>query len=119
QPVLVQYKPGANTMIGTDHVSKALPDGYTLLLTSSSFAVLPNLVARMPYKETDLEPVALISQSPMAIFVGPSFPANSVAELIQYGKTHPGRLSFGAPDANGAFVGYLFNQLAGTDMTFI
>lgn len=119
QPVVVQYKPGANTLIGTGFVAKAPADGYTLLMTSSSFTVLPNLVARMPYTEAELIPVTLVSQTPMALFVSPVLPVNNVAELIQYAKASPGKLSFGAPDANGEFVGYLFNQLAGTNIPYV
>src|SRR4051794_7609573 len=62
-PVIVQYKPGANTLIGTGFVAKAPPDGYTLLVTSASFTVLPNVVARMPYEEAELTPIALVSQT--------------------------------------------------------
>src|SRR5437879_1151917 len=109
QPVVVQYKAGASTLIGTDFVAKARADGYTLLMTSSSFTVLPNLMAHMPYKESDLIPIALVSQTPVAVYVTPSLPVSTVAELINYNRAHPGRLSFGAPDATGQFVGYLFN----------
>lgn len=118
-PVVVQYKPGANTLIGTGFVARAPADGYTLLMTSAAFAVLRNVVTRMPYEESELTPVALISQTPAAVFASPSLPVNTVADLISYGKTHPGRLSFGAPDATGEFVGYLFNQLSGTNMVYI
>ncbi|MDR6858686.1 tripartite tricarboxylate transporter substrate-binding protein [Variovorax guangxiensis] len=118
-PVVVQYKAGANTLIGTDFVAKAPADGYTLLMTSASFTVLPNLVARMPYEESDLVPVTLVSQTPAAVFVSPSLPVKNIAELISYGQSHPGTLSFGAPDATGAFVGHLFNQLAGTNMQYV
>lgn len=119
KPVVVQYKPGANTLIGTGYVAKSPADGYTLLMTSASFTALPNIVARMPYQESELIPITLVSQTPAAVFVSPSLPVNSVAELIAYAKTHPNKLSFGAPDATGAFVGYLFNHVAGTDMTYV
>lgn len=119
QPVVVQYRAGANTMIGTGMVAKAPADGYTLLMTSAAFTVLRNVIARMPYEESELTPVTLVSQTPAAVFVSPSLGVNSVAELVSYGKAHPGQLSFGAPDATGAFVGYLFNQRAGTDMTYV
>ncbi|NDZ18800.1 tripartite tricarboxylate transporter substrate binding protein [Variovorax sp. WS11] len=119
QPVVVQYKPGANTLIGTTFVAKAPADGYTLLMTSAAFTVLPNLVARMPYEESELIPITLVSQTPAAVFVSPSLPVKNVAELVRYGQEHPGSLSFGAPDATGAFVGYLFNQLAGTNMPYV
>lgn len=116
QPVVVQYRAGANTMIGTDFVAKARPDGYTLLMTSSSFTVLPNIMAHMPYKESDLIPIALVSQTPVAVYVTPTLPVSNVAELVSYDRANPGRLSFGAPDATGQFVGYLFNQVAGLNM---
>src|SRR5437867_8328148 len=119
RPVIVQEKPGANTAIGTAMVAKSPPDGYTLLMTSAAFTVLPNLMARMPYQESELIPVALVSQTPAAVFVSPSLPVNNVAELIEYDKAHPGKLSFGAPDATGAFVGYLFNQLASTNISYV
>ncbi|MES2183443.1 MAG: tripartite tricarboxylate transporter substrate-binding protein [Pseudomonadota bacterium] len=119
RPVIVEYKPGANTLIGTRFVAKAPADGYTLLMTSASFTVLPNLIARMPYEDSELVPVSLVSQTPAAIFVNPGLPIKNIDDLVSYSNSNPGGVSFGAPDATGAFVGYLFNQLAGTKMTYV
>src|ERR1700760_435631 len=72
QPAVVENKPGANTVIGTDAVAKAAPDGYTLLVVAFPFAVTPSLIRNLPYDTVrDFAPIALCAQSPNVLVVAP------------------------------------------------
>ena len=96
QPVIVENKPGASTMIGADAVAKAAPDGYTLLVSgSSTFSVAPALKERMPYDhQKDLALIALLVKAPLVLVSGPSAPAKSLAELVALAKAKPGDLGY-------------------------
>src|SRR6266851_1100651 len=75
QPVIVENKPGANTVIGSDHVAKSQPDGYTLLIVAFPFAVTPSLIKNMPYDTVkDFQPVILAATSPNLLAVNPQVP---------------------------------------------
>ena len=91
QPVIVDNRPGASTMIGADAVAKAAPDGYTLLVSgSSTFSVAPALKERMPYDhQKDLALIALLVKAPLVLVSGPSAPAKSLAELVALAKANP------------------------------
>jgi tripartite-type tricarboxylate transporter receptor subunit TctC len=91
QPVVIDNKPGASTIIGTDAVAKAAPDGYTLLLSgSTSFSVNPALRAKLPYDPVrDLAPIAIVARTPLVLVVNGSAPWHSVAELVAAAKARP------------------------------
>jgi tripartite-type tricarboxylate transporter receptor subunit TctC len=91
QPVVIDNKPGASTIIGTDAVAKAAPDGYTLLLSgSTSYSVNPALRAKLPYDPVrDLAPIAIVARTPLVLVVNGSAPWNSVAELVAAAKARP------------------------------
>ena len=96
QQVIVDSRPGATTIIGTDLVAKSPPDGHTLLFTSIQFAYVPALFAKLPYDpRTDLVPVTIVSFSPEAIIAHPSLPAKNVRELIALARVRP--LNMGTP----------------------
>jgi putative tricarboxylic transport membrane protein len=96
QQVIVDSRPGATTIIGTDLVAKSPPDGHTLLFTSIQFAYVPALFAKLPYDpRTDLVPVTIVSFSPEAIVAHPSLPAKNVRELIALARVRP--LNMGTP----------------------
>lgn len=115
QPVIVEYKAGANTVIGTDLVAKSPPDGYTLLVNSAAIVVNPALYAKMPYDTVkDLVPVTLISTAPFAVVVHPSVPVKSAKEFIELARTSPQLLSFGTAESRALLVGHQFNLLAKT-----
>ncbi len=117
QPVIIDSKPGANTIIGTDHVAKSPPDGYTVLLTSTAFVVNPVLYAKLPYDPMkDLTPVTIISFTPQAIVSHPDFPAKTTKELIALAKAQPGKISIGSADSSSMLAGHLFCMLAGVDL---
>ncbi|MCC7484060.1 MAG: tripartite tricarboxylate transporter substrate binding protein [Burkholderiales bacterium] len=123
QPFLVDNRSGAGGAVGTDHVAKAPPDGYTLLVSSSSALVIgPNLVRKSPYDPLrDLAPVVLISSSPNVLVVHPSVPAKSVKDLIALAKRRPAGLNYGS---NGAgtlshLTAELFKLRTGIEMLHV
>ena len=93
---VVENRAGGGTTIGSNAVAKSAPDGYTLLMaTSSSLAINVTLQKALPYDPvTDFVPIAAVAQSPFLLLANPSVPAKSVAELTAYGKTNPDKLSF-------------------------
>ena len=117
QPVIVESKPGANTVIGSDYVAKSAPDGYTLLLTSTAHVVNPSLYAKLPYDPVnDLVPVTIVSVSPFALVAANSLPVKSAKDVIALLRAKPGSLSFGTSDSSSLFTGHLFNMMAKTEL---
>jgi len=117
QPVIVDTKPGANTIIGTDAVAKSPGDGYTLLLTSTAFVVNPTMYSKLPYDpQNDLIPVTNVSITSFAIVAAGDYPIKTIKELIALEKSKPGSVSFGTSDSSAEFVGHLFNMLAKVNM---
>src|SRR6266571_3657172 len=95
QPVIVENRPGATTIIAMQAVAKAPPDGYTLVFTSVSSFISVSAYKNLPYDPiADFAPIALCFTTPLYLVVRPSLPANSVAELIALAKSRPGKLSF-------------------------
>jgi tripartite-type tricarboxylate transporter receptor subunit TctC len=115
--VVVENRPGAGTLIGASEVVKAAPDGYTLLLGStSSHIIAPVIAAQAPYDPLqDLQPIAVITASYTSIAVTPSLPVKTLHELIDHAKANPGRLSYGSAGIGlmSQLTGELFKQLAG------
>ncbi len=122
QPVVVENKPGANTVIGVDHVAKAAPDGHTLLVVAFPFSVVPSLVKSLPYDTLrDFAPVILAATSPNLLVVNPQLPVKNVAELVALAKSKPEGLSY-ASTGNGSsnhISMELFKSLAGVKITHI
>jgi tripartite-type tricarboxylate transporter receptor subunit TctC len=111
QQVIVESRPGAATIVGTDYVAKSPPDGHTLLLTSTQYPQSPALFAKLPYDPyTDLVPVTLVTLSPQAIVAHPSLPARNMKELIALARAHPGELNMG--NAGNMLPTLLFTMLA-------
>jgi tripartite-type tricarboxylate transporter receptor subunit TctC len=98
RPLVVENRTGAGGAIGADLVAKAAPDGYTLLLGSTSEIVhLPNVSTKVPYDPVkDFTPISLIGSVPMALTVNEAVPASSVQDLVRLAKAQPGKLSFGS-----------------------
>ncbi|MBV9262642.1 MAG: tripartite tricarboxylate transporter substrate binding protein, partial [Pseudolabrys sp.] len=98
QPFVVENHPGAGGNIGMALVASASPDGYTLLLVSSSVVVNPSLYEKMPFDVfKDLAPVTLAGSSPNVLIVHPSVPAKTVKELADYIHANPGKMNFATP----------------------
>ncbi|MDP2706063.1 MAG: tripartite tricarboxylate transporter substrate binding protein [Burkholderiales bacterium] len=122
QPVVVDNRAGGGTVIGTDIVAKAAPDGYTLLVTPAPFTINPSLRSKLPYDAlADFAPITLINTTPLVLVVNPGVPARSVKELIALAKARPGQLNFGSSGTGGSnhLAGELFNAMAGVKMVHI
>ncbi len=122
QSVVVDNRPGGSTVIGTELVAKAPPDGYTLLVTPAPFTIVPSLADKLPYNpQSDFEPITLINTTPLVLVVNPSVPASNVKELIALAKAHPGKLNFGSSGSGGSnhLAGELFKVVAGVKMVHI
>ena len=98
KPVVVENRTGAGTVIGAASVAKAAPDGYTIMLgTSTPFAITATLNKSLPYDPAkDFAPIALVSNAPFLLLVHPSQPVHSVADLVALAKSKPGQLSYGS-----------------------
>jgi len=124
QPVVVENRPGAGSVIGTAAGAKAAPDGYTLVMGGSgSLAIGPTLYKSVPYDPTkDFAPVALIGQIPFVLVVNPAIlPVTSVADLVTYAKENPGKLSYasGGPGSPHHLYAELLKSMTGIEMTHI
>ena len=123
QPVIVENRPGANAIIATEAVSKAKPDGYTLLMAyATELAVNPATFKKLPYEPLrDLTPILQLGSAPLVMAVHPSLAAQDVAGLIALAKAKPGGLSYSS-SGNGSvhhFAGELFKLRTGTDIVHI
>ena len=122
QPVIVDNRAGGSTVIGTDVVAKAPPDGHTLLVTPAPFTIVPSLATKLPYDpHKDFEPITLINTTPLVVVVHPGVPAKSIKELIALARSRPGALNFGSSGSGGSnhLAGELFNALAGVKMVHV
>lgn len=119
QPVTVDNKGGAAGIIGTDAVARAAPDGYTLALVASSHAINPSVYKKLPFDTIkSFEPVSQTHTVPLVLVVNNEIPARNVAELIQYLKANPGKVSFASSGTGGAphMSAELFKTMAGVDI---
>jgi tripartite-type tricarboxylate transporter receptor subunit TctC len=98
QPVVVENRPGATQIIGSDFVSKSAPDGTTLLVSeAASFVMNPHLFHKLPYDAlTGFTPITALVRFPWVLVVNPSVPASNFQELVAYAKANPGKLSYGS-----------------------
>jgi tripartite-type tricarboxylate transporter receptor subunit TctC len=123
KPVVVENKPGAGTVIGSNYVAKSEPDGYTMLMaTSTPMAINVTVHKALPYNPaTDLVPLAMVALSPFVLVVNNDLPVKSVKELIAYAKANPGKLTFGSggPGAPHHLFAELFDSMAGIKMTHV
>jgi tripartite-type tricarboxylate transporter receptor subunit TctC len=122
QPFVVEDRPGAGSIIGTDAVAKSAPDGYTLLLMSNTHTVNESLVPNKPYAlMRDFVPVAPINYSDLVLVVHPSVNVQSVAELIKLAKANPGKLNYASsgPGTPYHMAGELFKAMAGVDIVHV
>ena len=122
QPVVVENKTGAGGAVGSDYVAKAAPDGYTLLLTSSStHQVAPVLRKSLPYDANkDFSPIVMVTNSPHVVLVTNSLPVKNLRDFIEYAKAHPG-VSYASSGNGTAFhlAGELFSSTIGGQMLHV
>ncbi len=122
QPFVIENRPGAGTNVGTELVVHAPPDGYTVLVVSSSHAINATLYDKLNFSFVrDIAPVASIMRVPNVMVVNPAFPARSVREFIDYGRANPGKLNFASSGigASNHMSGELFKVMTGLDMTHV
>lgn len=123
QPVVVENRTGAGGNIAAEAVAKAAPDGYTLVMGSlGTHAVNVSLFSKLPYDPVrDFSPIALVLEAEGLLVVHPSVPAQSVLDLIAYGRAHPGRLTFASAGMGTAshLAGELFKSMARVEMTHV
>jgi tripartite-type tricarboxylate transporter receptor subunit TctC len=122
QPVVIDNRPAAGGMVGTDAVAKAPPDGYSLLMVASSFAIIPATRAQMPYDaERDLAPIILVAKNALLFLVNPKVPATSLAEFVALARAEPGKFNYASPGAatQTSLVIELFSRKAGIKLQHI
>jgi len=120
---VVENRPGAGQQIGVNMVAKAAPDGYTLLMaTSSAMAVNPTLYKKIAYDPVkDFQPIAMMAHLPFILLVNNDVPVKTLAEFITYAKANPGKLSYGSGGVGAShhLYGELFKSLTGIQMTHV
>jgi tripartite-type tricarboxylate transporter receptor subunit TctC len=118
QQVIVDPRPGAATVVGSDYVAKSAPDGHTLMINSTQFVQSPATFAKLPYDpHTDIAPITRVIISPQAIVGHPSLPAKNIRELIALAKAQPGVLNMGT--AGTVLPSHYFFMLAKVRMVIV
>ena len=119
--VIVEYKPGAGTMIGMDFIAKSDPDGHTIGMVVTPMVILPAL-RKMPYDTLkDLAPVTMTGTSSIMIAGAPNMPASNLREVIELAKKNPGKMTYASPGAGSSMhlAGELLKQQAGIDILHV
>jgi tripartite-type tricarboxylate transporter receptor subunit TctC len=121
QPVVIDNKPGANSIIAAEFVAKSAPDGYTLLVNATGgMSVNPVLYSKLPYDSLrDFVAISMVGSFPLVLVVHPSVPANSVQELVAYAKANPGKLNYSSGSTAFQVASEMFKQMTGTDVRHI
>ena len=122
QPMVIDNRPGAGSMLGTDMVAKAAPDGYTLLLLPSSLTIFPSVYKHVPFDPVrDFAPITMLTYYPNLVVVPPSLPVTSIRELIALAKAKPGSLNFasGGTGTPTQLSAELLKSMAGIDMVHV
>jgi tripartite-type tricarboxylate transporter receptor subunit TctC len=122
KPFVIDNRPGANGMIGSEIVAKSPKDGYTLMVNGANFVTTPSLYGKVTYDPIkDYEPISLLSVAPNVLVVHPSLPAKSVKELIALAKARPGQVNFAGSGSGSTphLAAELFNTLASVKMVHV
>lgn len=122
QPVVMDNRPASAGIVGAEIAARAAPDGYTLLIATSSFAANPSVYKKLPYDIVkDFAPITLAVNSPLVVVVHPSVPVKTIQELIAHARTNPNKLNYGSSGAGGAphIAGELLKSMAGIEIAHI
>src|SRR5262245_21164013 len=122
QQVVIENRPGAGSLIGTELAAKAAPDGYTMVMYGNNQAILPSVHTKATINvQKDFDPVSMVAITPALIVVHPALPAKTVAELIKLAKDKPGQLNFGSGgNGSATHLGMeMFKQATGTDIVHV
>jgi tripartite-type tricarboxylate transporter receptor subunit TctC len=121
QPVVIDNKPGANSIIAAEFVAKSAADGYTLLVNATGgMSVNPVLYTKLPYDSLrDFVPISMVGSFPLVLVVHPAVPANSVQELVAYTKANPGKLNYSSGSTAFQVASEMFKQMTGSDIKHI
>jgi tripartite-type tricarboxylate transporter receptor subunit TctC len=122
EPFVIENRPGAGAVLGTDAVAKSAPDGYTLLMMSNTHTVNETLVPKKPYElMRDLAPISGVNYSDLLLVVHPSVPANTLSEFVALAKAKPGSLNYASSGTGTPYhmAGELFKAMAGVDIVHI
>jgi tripartite-type tricarboxylate transporter receptor subunit TctC len=122
QPFVVDYRPGGNAIIGTDYVAKALPDGYTLLIVSSTFTINTATYAKLPYDAArDFAAISSIATGDILLLTNLLVPARTVAEYVKLARASPGKLTYGSSGVGGSLhlAAELLSYTAGIRMMHV
>ena len=121
QPIVVEIKPGAQSIIAAEYVAKAAPDGYTLLMgPSGPMTINPATYSKLPYDpQRDFVPISMICQFPLVLVVDPKLPVRSVKELIEYAKKNPGKANYASSAGVFQITTEMFKQRTGTQIELI
>jgi tripartite-type tricarboxylate transporter receptor subunit TctC len=122
QPFVIENRPGAGSITGTDVVAKAAPDGYTLLLMSNTHTVNETLIPSKPFAlMRDFVPVAPVNYSDLVLVINPAVPANTLPEFIALAKAQPGKFNYASsgPGTPYHMAGELFKSMAGLDIVHV
>lgn len=122
QPVVVDYKPGAGTVVGIAHVAQSAPDGQTIGIVVSSYTINPVLRRQMPYDTLkDLRGVSMLTTFAIALVANPQAPFDDIRGMVDYAKKNPGKLSFATPGVGGTthLAVELLKSIAGIDMLHV
>ena len=120
QPVIVENRPGADGIIGSELIAKSPPDGYNLVLVVAAHVINPSLKEKMPFDILkDFTPITMVAASPWVVVVSPVVPAHNIRELIALAKAQPGKLTFGSSEPSSRLAGEQFKSLAGIELLHI
>lgn len=122
QQVVIDSRPGANGIVGTEVAARSAPDGYTIILIPSGHAVNASLYKKLPYDSIgDFSPITLVATSPLILVMHPTVPVKNVKELIAFAKARPGQLTYSSAGvgASAHLAGALFDAMTGTKMVHV
>jgi tripartite-type tricarboxylate transporter receptor subunit TctC len=121
QPVIIENKPGAQSIVAAELVAKSAPDGYTILMgPSGPMTMNPATYSKLPYSPlNDFVPISMIGSFPLILVVNPSLPVQSAKDLVEYAKSRAGNVNYAASAGPFQFASELFNLKNGTNFAFI